>query len=356
VVRALSWAIIAVLVSTSAACARESVGPISVEWLADPTPGVRAAVYQEHPTAITLTGGAEGHDTEELRAVVYFPKEAAGKEHLIFLQHGGRQPCSDPGDSWPCRSENVRTSSFLGFGYLGAALAAQGNVVVSISANSTVGRADTDHSGDVFNRHTALWRDWNREDSGPFGKLFTDQLDLASIGLIGHSRGGDAVARYASGDAGPLPLLPISAMLLVAPVLPITGELPALPEVPTVVTEGTCDGDVGRDPSGYVEVRHPYPQGNSVLITIAGANHNFFNTEWSPSNGRSNSIDDADPTKNPHSPCTATTPRLEETDQRTLAIDIATTTFRAVETASPIVAALSENLANYQGVGITAFD
>jgi len=145
-------------------------------------------------------------------------------------------------------------------------------------------------------------------------------------------------------------------MLLVAPVLPITGELPALPEVPTVVTEGTCDGDVGSDPSGYVEVRHPYPQGNSVLITIAGANHNFFNTEWSPSNGRSNSIDDADPTKNPHSPCTARTPRLEETDQRTLAIDIATTTFRAVETASPIVAALSENLANYQDVGITAFD
>ncbi|MCJ0896690.1 hypothetical protein G9444_0871 [Rhodococcus erythropolis] len=355
VIRVPLWTVSALLVSTATACSSEQVGPISVEWLADPTPGVRTAVYQEHPTAITLAGGAEGRDTEELRAVVYFSKEAAGNEHLIFLQHGGRQPCSDPGDSWPCRSENERTPSFLGFGYLGAALAAQGNVVVSISANSTVASADTDHSGAVFNRHTELWRDWNREDSGPFGEVFTDQLDLASIGLIGHSRGGDAVARYASGDAGSPPLLPISAMLLLAPVLPIKGQLPALPDIPTVITEGTCDGDVARDPSGYVEGRRPAPQGNTVLITIAGANHNFFNTEWSPSNGRADSIDDADPSKNPHSPCTATTPRLDENDQRTLAIDIATTTFRAVETNSRVATALTEDLSDRPDIRMAVF-
>ncbi|WMN01746.1 hypothetical protein [Rhodococcus erythropolis] len=207
----------------------------------------------------------------------------------------------------------------------------------------------------MFNRHLQLWQDWNRDNSGPFGDLFTGQIDLSSIGMIGHSRGGDAVARYASDDAGVPPLLPISAMVLFAPVLPITGETPDPPPIPTVITEGTCDGDVSNDPSGYVRDKLLEPDGSTVMITVAGANHNFFNTEWSPSTGRPDGIDDGDQAGSPQSPCTPAVPRLSETEQRTLAVKIAARTFNAAAQDLSITSALSTLPAEFPSATVHAY-
>jgi hypothetical protein len=317
-------------------------------------PKVAAATYDLGQHTIALPSG----ESEELAGAVYYPARLAGRHHLILLLHGTHDTCTDAGDAWPCHKPGLEVPSYLGYGYLADALVRQGDIVVSVAANATIGSADTDHEAVVLNRQLELWRTWNTSASGPFGATFTGHLDLTDIGLIGHSRGGEAMARYAAGDAGGRPVAQIAGVLLLAPASSvIPGAPPSIPPDPMAVTLGTCDGDVGNNPRAYVTtpVAKDQRQIPRSLVVVTGANHNYYNTEWSPGNGMPGAADDAGYLKPPRPACAEhASARLSQTEQHQIAEAIATSFFRAAFAHQSTATALADLARTERAISVTS--
>lgn len=311
--------VVAVLVVVAVAAVVRARGASSTVRTLPSVPGVTAALYDLGDSAVTTSTG-----TEQLTAAVYYPTDLTGTHRIVLLQHGTHTPCADPTQQFPCTRPEDRADSFLGYGYLGEALALKGYVVVSISAERTIASADSGDEGYVANAHLALWRTWATEPSGPFGGTFVGHVDLGSIGVAGHSRGGEAMARYAAGAAGPAPAVPVAGVLLLAPAIPVDGSPLAAPKAPTAVVLGTCDGDVGAAAKGYARTAGP----QRTLVLVRGANHNFFNTRWTPgAGGLPDAVDDADRAAPGCAPGSPT--RLTPAEQQRLASSIAVTFFDA---------------------------
>lgn len=236
----------------------------------------------------------------ELRGVIHRPADLdAGPFPLVIMLHGRHASCFDPqiptdedpyanaSVEWPCAAFHEPVPSLDGYDYWAANLASHGYVVVSIGANG-VGAADdaTDDAGanaraQLIGAHLDLWTAFN--DTDEYGTTYNDSVDLQNIGLVGHSRGGEGVAAwFAHAEANDLPYAVRAAMLL-APTdfnrIVVTG-------VPLATILPYCDGDV-FDLQGahyYDDARHatagdPAPK---YMFEMAGSNHNFYNTIWSP--------------------------------------------------------------------------
>lgn len=258
----------------------------------------------------------------EIQGSVYHPTNRAGRPYpLLILVHGAHQTCLKGGQAttvWPCPRGQRPIRSYQGYGYLGRALAARGYVVVSIGVNGIMAAGNEDATGKVVDRHLALWRQWTTRGGAPFGNRFAGLADASRAGLLGHSRGGEGVALYARQRPAT-----VRAALLLAP-----GNLarPAVPGVPLGVMLPTCDGDIGDlqgvhyyDDARYARAGDPAPKD---VFTMRGANHNFFNTDWSPSSRLPGSVDDAATAlAGTRSTCAPGSPtRLSEGRQRRLAI------------------------------------
>lgn len=265
---------------------------LSVTSLETGSPTVHGATITGPVDAI---GDASDTHTNEVQAALYYPASwSASPARVVLVQHGGHTPCQNSAQTWPCSDITDRTPSYLGYQYLAERLVADGFVVVSISANGTIGSAEVSLAPTVFNYYLDLLQSANDGDDGPFGELLTGRLDLASVDLIGHSRGGDAVARFTRSDAPVLPLVPVRRIVLLAPVVPVdfadTQHIAPI-ATPALVIIGTCDGDAGND---GVEYAHVLEDPASSVLTITGANHNFFNSQWTPGTGVPDAIDDAE--------------------------------------------------------------
>lgn len=313
--------------------------------------GVSAAVYDLGVDAVATRSGGE-----QLSAAVYYPSDLGGRHRLVLIQHGGHTQCADPSDAYPCAAPEDRADSALGYGYLGEALARAGYVAVSISAERTVSSAYTDEHSTVMNAHLALWQSWATSASGAFGATFVDHLDLSSVGLIGHSRGGEAMARYAAGRAGAAPAVDVSGVLLIAPALPVDGGAPSVPPDPMAVLMGTCDGDVGHAPAGYVSALAPSGStADRTLVTVTGANHNFYNTRWTPGSGLADAIDDADLAVAQRAACRPGSPtRLTPSQQQTVASELAVAFFDAASADRSTARALENAARGNASVTVTS--
>ncbi len=118
-------------------------------------------------------------------------------------------------------------------------------------------------------------------------------VDTTRTILIGHSRGGEGVARLATlGPDGAA--WRIRGLLLIAPT--DFAFQPAL-GVATAVLLPTCDGDVS-DLQGqlFVDTGRDAVPGDAALrssVLVVGGSHNAFNTEWMPATATAPAFDDS---------------------------------------------------------------
>jgi len=264
---------------------------------------VERAEYDLGDEAIELSG--LGHRAE-LRAAVYAPVGAKGRRPLVVFLHGRHSWCygdepaeGGPDDPWPCPPGTQPVPSYRGYGSPAVALASHGYQVVSISANA-VNAWDFEATdlgalarAQLVLAHLDLWRRWSGVGGGPFGRRFVGKVDLNRVGLMGHSRGGEGVIRAALLNAARQHPYGIRAVL---PLAPTDFSRPTIPGVAMSVLLPYCDGDVSDlqgqhyfDDTIYATLRDSAPRS---AVLVLGANHNYFNTEWTPGQSAAPSWDD----------------------------------------------------------------
>ena len=226
------------------------------------------------------------------------PAEAGGSPRpLVLFLHGRHQPCYEsdqPSGSgsadWPCPRGTSPVPSHLGYRYLQKLLARQGYVTVSIAANGINAQDWRLLDGGATARaalvraHLRQWASWAA--GGQY------DVDMDQVMLIGHSRGGEGVNR-ASIDTPLSAPYTIAGQVLIAPT---DFGRQAAGYVPTVTVLPYCDGDVyDLQGQGYTDTARDLSAGDSALrssVMVMGANHNFFNTEWTPRISVAPSFDD----------------------------------------------------------------
>jgi hypothetical protein len=249
-------------------------------------------------------------DKAEMLGHVVEPVDADDTAPLVLFLHGRHIACYRPADGvapapviqtapgdWHCRPRDAPVPSYLGYDYVQRLLASQGYVTVSISANAI---NDLDFFADdggasaraaLIRHHLDAWVTFVSEG--------THHADLSDVVLIGHSRGGEGVNR-ASIDLPVDAPYDVTGQILIGPT---DFAFQTSPYVPTVTILPYCDGDVS-DLQGQTFTdaardltSDPIALHSSVLVM--GANHNFFNREWTPGISVAPSQDDwyGDPTK-----------------------------------------------------------
>ncbi|GAA4974751.1 hypothetical protein GCM10025331_81380 [Actinoplanes utahensis] len=250
----------------------------------------------------------------EMQAVVVGPVNAPGRRPLALFLHGRHWTCWVPGEEgfilgqWPCPSGAEPVPSHRGYLQAQQLLASQGYLTVSISANGINGQdgADTDGGAQarssLVRTHLARWADWagSGRAGAPAVVRALPRADLSQVLLMGHSRGGEGVNRAAIDSlAPPAPddyrgpvRWTIRGQVLVGPT--IFGHNPQ-PDVPSVTILPGCDGDVA-DLQGqmFVDATRGVSSGRALhsALYMIGANHNYFNTEWTPGQAAGPAFDD----------------------------------------------------------------
>lgn len=234
-----------------------------------------------------------GFDASELplQARVWYPA-GAGPFPLVLIVHGNHEmeDFSDPG-----------------YAYLGELFASRGMILASVDENflnfamsASVDvlaerpglKEENDARGWLLLQHLAQWRDWNQEPGHPF----QGKVDMGRIGLIGHSRGGEAVAVAAAFNS--LARYPDDATLEfdfgfdlrgVIAIAPVDGQYrprdnpTPIRDINYFTIHGSMDGDVQSfdGTAQYSRVQFsgdPFRFRSSLYID--GANHGQFNTTW----------------------------------------------------------------------------
>ncbi len=192
--------------------------------------------------------------------------------------------------------------SYLGYEYVQRLLASQGYATVSISANA-INAQDFDSAdagasarSALVRHHLALVAQWTADPGKPrwFGRV-----DLDDTVLVGHSRGGEGVARAVVDSRLRAPWH-VRGEVLVAPT---DFARLATPYTPSVTLLPYCDGDV-IDLQGqqYTDLARDLTSDDTAFrssVLMRGANHNFFNVQWTPGASVAPSFDDWPDEDNP---------------------------------------------------------
>ncbi len=257
------------------------------------------------------SGGAPGTGsnasvTLQIRGDLYRPSDYTGKSPVIVLVHGNHGSCDVTGNSNvnpPTCEVYKRNDS--GYAYLGENLASWGYTVVSLDQDQMMMRQDGFARG-MHQRRLLIMALLDalyaaNEDGLPvdansnLGDLLKGKLDMTRIGMMGHSRGGDAVASFIDynrmrPEGRRYPLRGVISLA------PVDYERRAPYGTPFMSILPTCDGDVSNlqgarlfERSQYVE-DDPYP---SVQSSQVGGNHNWYNTVWEADGEDSNPNDEA---------------------------------------------------------------
>lgn len=227
-----------------------------------------------------------GFDATELplNACVWYP-EGSGPFPLILLVHG---------------NHTMSAFSDTGYTYLGNLLASQGFIFVSVDENFLNSNyfdrwSDLDEvpaRGWLLLKHLSEWKKWNEIAESPFYR----KVDMNNIGLIGHSRGGEAIVTAKAlndlpffPDDGTIPLNFNFSIKALAAIAPKDGQyLPAglatpLDNVNYFGMHGSQDSDVRSFEATKAYSRLTFDDQKywfKSVLYILGANHGQFNDVW----------------------------------------------------------------------------
>lgn len=290
---------------------------------------------------------ADGTSTTQvpLRGSITYPDDAVSAPIVLF-DHGRHTACIggpvDPAqricdDTYDPDGTPIETDvrSYAGYDYMAKNLASHGYVVMSVETNTANFDNDWRDGGanarsQIIQANLELLYRWHK-GAGPYvpgepdhtvGTKLTGKLDWANpIGLMGHSRGGDAVTDFVGytrnlrARSG-FPRMNLGGVLALAPVNYSAFKMPYGVNYGMLLP--ACDGDVSTLQGGRFFENSKYPTDSSGQSTdtfakvqwyVQGTNHNFYNTVW---------VNDdfgtaADPACNRATPGTA---RLTTRDQR----------------------------------------
>jgi hypothetical protein len=239
----------------------------------------------------------------EVLGDVVAPVGAKGPRPVVLLLPGRHATCYDADQvsiDWPCAPGFRPIPSQRGYRYLQTLLASQGYVTVSVAVNGVNGQDDVlDDAGAgarsvLVRHHLDVLAGWQAGTGprDPGGRSLRGMLNLRKLLLVGHSRGGEGVNR-ATIDVRAGDPYRVAGQVLLAPT--DFGRQVAA-GVPTTVVLPYCDGDVS-DLQGqqYVDQGRSIATGDNSLKTsvlLLGANHNYFNTEWTPGSAAAPAEDD----------------------------------------------------------------
>ncbi|GAA1935945.1 Ig-like domain-containing protein [Nocardioides hwasunensis] len=310
--------------------------PGSFEWT--------ESIYKFGDQAIPLAaiGGVRG----EMEGKVYLPTTGGARPTVLLLHgrhtscytavtgtpaNPARWPCTAaPGPAEaPYDTGRMSIPSYAGYDGTARALASRGYAVVSISANAvnsndnelaadqgaqargqllldTLTMLKKANAGEVVSYYDAFTgRDVSlaqalTEGSSSYAlrapgfvngapaldtitpATLVGRFDLSTIGMMGHSRGGEGVTSAATlNQALPNPWN-IESIL---PLAPVDFGRMTVPNVPMNVILPYCDGDVSNQQGQHMLDDSRYAYGDDALRSgtwVMGANHNFYNTVWTP--------------------------------------------------------------------------
>jgi erythromycin esterase-like protein len=239
----------------------------------------------------------------EVLAEVTYPVDAGGRRPLVLILHGRHSTCftggpeGDAGGLWPCPEGWEPIPSHLGYRYLTDVLASQGYLAVSIAANGINGQdawmpdAGTSARSELIRHHLELWARWSRRGGDPWGGLFRHQVAMDEVVLVGHSRGGEGINRAAIDAIGEASYR-IRGLVSYGPT---AFSRQVTPDVPSAVLLPACDGDVSDlQGQAYVDWSRDLAPSDALrsAVLALGANHNYFNTEWTPGLAQAPAWDD----------------------------------------------------------------
>ncbi|HEY9404380.1 MAG TPA: hypothetical protein VIQ24_17110 [Pyrinomonadaceae bacterium] len=229
----------------------------------------------------------------EVRASVHYPTTLGGGPYpVIVFMHGRHVTCyrsTTAALRWPCRSTEQPIPSFQGYDYIAEKLASHGYVVVSVSANginaydNNVTDLGMQARAELIQHHLGRLNTFNTTGAAPFGTKFVGKLNLAKVGTMGHSRGGEGVVKHYVYNASLGSPYTVRAVL---PLAPVDFNRPVVNNAALEVILPYCDGDVS-DNQGvhfYDDARYNVAgdTGAKHTVQVMGANHNFYNTIWTP--------------------------------------------------------------------------
>ena len=214
---------------------------------------------------------------------VWYP-DGPGPYPLVLIVHG---------------NHNMEEFSDPGYGYLGELLASRGFIFASVDENFLNGfmRAENDARGWMLLKHLQAWRGFNDSTTSPLHA----KVDMTNIALMGHSRGGEAVA--VAGLFNRLTHYPddgnvtfdfnfgIKSLVAIAPVdgqyRPMDKGTP-LSDYNYLLMHGSHDGDVSTF-SGLTQYERLKYTGQGDYFKSAfyvyRANHGQWNTVWGSADG-----------------------------------------------------------------------
>ena len=227
----------------------------------------------------------------QTRGSLYYPADRASGSPIIILVHGNHGSCQT-GSAPNC---TIFKRNDRGYAYLGENLATWGYTVFSIDQDQLIfyqdGTARGMHQRRLIIAATldALW-DANTaavpaDADHNIGSALVGKLDFSRIGMMGHSRGGDAVTSFLDFNrTRPEPGRRYPGVRGIISLAPTDYERKAPYGVAYMTYIGYCDGDVSNlmgtrfyERSQYIAPDDPYPR---IQAMLHGANHNWFNSVW----------------------------------------------------------------------------
>lgn len=251
------------------------------------TESVDASEYITHwPRLKKLFWGFDEHKLP-INGTVWMP-EGEGPFPLVLIVHGNHL---------------MEYFSDGGYAYLGELLASRGMIAVSVDANfmnfsvwSSLPNDDMKMRGWLLLKHLQQIQSFHEGNNG--ATPFNGKVDFEKVGLIGHSRGGQAVSIAAGADRwfredeslDSLDSVQIASVIAIAPTdKRVDDQSARLKDIHYFTIQGAMDGDVnnfyGDRQYNRVSFSEDAEQFKASLY-IAKANHSQFNAAWGSTDER----------------------------------------------------------------------